>query len=327
MTSARKHLVCLDETPYYHVSSRCVRRAYLCGHDQYTGESYEHRRSWIEQRLRVLSSLFSIDICAYAILSNHYHLVVRIDSDRPQQWSDHEVLIRWTALFKGPILVQRYCREEPLSDVELDSLHSMAAVYRSRLGNLSWFMKCLNEPIARKANAEDCCTGHFWEARFHSKALKSSRAVVAAMVYVDLNPVRAANARTPEDSDYTSIRARIRRRETSAALRKAIRALTTAGELQRFDVELRPLMPFTDRSLSDRAGTTFDRTLPISESDYLALVDETGRIASDGKRGRIDPDFAPILDRIGCPQEYWVELSMKFRGHTAKRDALIINTD
>ena len=160
MPRARKHLVCVADTPYYHVTSRCVRRAFLCGIDQHTGKSYEHRRTWIEDRICVLSSLFSIDLCAYAVMSNHYHLVVKLNPDEPAAWSDDEVLQRWTALFRGPLLVQRYRAGESLSSAEQDTVRSITAVYRDRLGSLSWFMKCLNEPIARQANAEDGCTGH-----------------------------------------------------------------------------------------------------------------------------------------------------------------------
>jgi len=168
MPRARKHLVSVSDTPYYHVTSRCVRRAFLCGTDRYSGRSYEHRRQWIEDRVRILSSLFSIELCAYAIMSNHYHLVVRLNPDEAATWSDDDVLEHWTALFRGPLLVQRHRAGEPLSAAELDTLRSIIAVYRRRLSSLSWFMKCLNEPIARKANREDGCTGHFWEARFHS---------------------------------------------------------------------------------------------------------------------------------------------------------------
>lgn len=233
MPRARKHLVCVSDTPYYHVYARCVRRAFLCGVDQHTGRSYEHRRGWIEDRLRVLASLFSIDLCAYAVMSNHYHLVVRLNPAESDGWSDDEVLERWTALFRGPLLVQRYLAGEVLSTVEHDTVRATAAVFRQRLGSLSWFMKCLNEPIARQANAEDRCSGHFWEARFQSQALCSEGTLLAAMVYVELNPVRARMARTAEDSKYTSIRARIQGDYRQRTLRGPVVRMLEGGEIHR----------------------------------------------------------------------------------------------
>ena len=209
MTRAREHLVCLSETPYYHVTSRCVRRAFLCGVDRCSGKSYEHRRGWIEDRVRILASLFSIRLCAYAVMSNHYHLVVKLCPEESRGWPDDDVLVRWTALFRGPLLVQRYRAGTPLSDVERDTLRDLVGVYRTRLASLSWFMKCLNEPIARQANAEDRCTGYFWEARFSSQSICSERASLAAMAYVDLNPIRARMVQAPDQSQFTSIKARL----------------------------------------------------------------------------------------------------------------------
>ena len=137
--------------------SRCVRRAFLCGEDHATGRNFEHRRGWIVERLEQLAWVFAIDVAAYAVMSNHAHLVVRVDAERAQEWSQEEVLRRWTRLYVGPELVQRYVRdgEAGLGAAQLDSVHGWAETYRSRLADLSWFMRVLNQSIARMANAED----------------------------------------------------------------------------------------------------------------------------------------------------------------------------
>ena len=313
MPRPRKQLVRLADTPYYHVFSRCVRRAFLCGVDHDSGKSYEHRRTWIEDRIRILSSLFSIRLCAYAVMSNHYHLVVKLSPDEAIDWSDDEVLQRWTSLFRGPLLVQRYRAGESLSAEEQATVRATAAVYRRRLGNLSWFMKCLNEPIARQANAEDGCTGHFWEARFQSQALRSERALLAAMAYVDLNPVRARMALTPEASKFTSIRVRIRRDNTAREPRGPVTRMLKRGELHHFETPIRPLLQFSDTvNWMDDTQSSKDR-LPMREPDYLKLVEATGRLAAPGKRGRIDASVTPTLDRLGLSSSEWVQASTGFR--------------
>jgi len=308
MTRARKHLVCLSQTPYYLVSSRCVRRAYLCGFDRYSGKSYEHRRGWIEDRIRVLASLFSVELCAYAVMSNHYHLVVKLAPEEAESWSDDEVLRRWTALYRGPLLVQQYRAGKTLTAAEQATLQSVTAVFRARLTSLSWFMKCLNEPIARKANTEDGCRGHFWEARFHSRPLCTEQALVAAMAYVDLNPIRAGIAETPEASCYTSIKARIEGDRHRSVLAGAVSRLLKSGELNHGDLDSRPLMRFATTA----GDKPVDGRLPLCEPDYLKLVDTTGRVVVRGKRGRIDPALEPILARLGLSAEQWITASTAF---------------
>jgi len=165
MPRPRKDQISLSDTPYYHLVSRCVRRTFLCGFDHQTQQSYEHRKDWIVDRLRLLSSLFTIDVCSYAVMSNHYHLVVKIDPEQSDQWTDREVAKRWTAIYRGPLLVQRWLAGRVLSDAEKTTVTATIALWRKRLCDISWFMKCLNEPIARMANKEDGCTGHFWEYR------------------------------------------------------------------------------------------------------------------------------------------------------------------
>ena len=268
MPKPRKRLVSLDDTPYYHCISRCVRRAFLCGIDAATGFDFSHRRGWIVQRLKELASVFAVDLCAYAVMSNHYHIVVRIDRQAALAWSDREVAARWLRIFNGPPLVHRYVAEEPLSAAELDAVDGWLETWRGRLHDLSWFMRCMNETIARMANAEDRCSGRFWEGRFRSQALLDERAVLACMAYVDLNPIRAAIATTPETSDFTSIQERIRDPETT--------------ELARFSDAV------------DAAGI-----IPYRFPDYLQLVDWAGRAIHRDKKGAIPANTSPILQRLG----------------------------
>jgi len=110
MTLARQELIDLSETAYYHCICRCVRRAFLCGKDHLTGKNYEHRKEWVVERLSTLSRVFFIEIGSYAVMSNHYHLVVRINEEKGLAWSDQEVTRRWKQLYSWPLLVQEYLK-------------------------------------------------------------------------------------------------------------------------------------------------------------------------------------------------------------------------
>ena len=118
MTLARRALVSLESTPYYHCVSRCVRRTFLCGDDTYSQQNFDHRRQWILDRMKQLTDVFSIKIASYAIMSNHYHIIVRIDRDQALRWSDDEVADRWLVLFSGNVIVNRWRSGERLSKSE-----------------------------------------------------------------------------------------------------------------------------------------------------------------------------------------------------------------
>ncbi|MBI3187725.1 MAG: transposase, partial [Gammaproteobacteria bacterium] len=209
MPKPRYSQVSLASTPYYHCVSRCVRRAFLCGTDTLTGQSFEHRRQWIEDKILVLARIFALDVCAYAVMSNHYHVVLHVNQQAACSWSMDEIIQQWHQLFSGHALSQRYARGEQMTSAELATLQQITSTWRERLMDISWFMRVLNESIARQANAEDDCTGRFWEGRFKSQALLDEVALLACMTYVDLNPIRAGIAHTPEASDHTSIQRRI----------------------------------------------------------------------------------------------------------------------
>ncbi len=297
MTRPRKALVSLADTPYYHITSRCVRRAFLCGVDHYSGRNYEHRRQWIVDRVRLLSSLFAIDVCAYAVMSNHYHLVLKICPDQLDNLTDDDIIERWCALFKGPLLIQRYRSGEALSSPERSTVADIVRVWRGKLASLSWFMRCLNQPIARQANLEDQCTGKFWECRFKSQALKTEEALLSCMAYVDLNPIRAGLAETPETSDYTSIQERI---EPEFDLDAAIQGQSDQGDLLGFETRLKPLLPFAQCASGQSCAS-----IPFPFQDYLALVEWTGRVIRPEKRGHIDKTVPPLFERLAISAEQW----------------------
>jgi len=105
--------------------------------------------------------------------------------------------------------MQRYLRAEALTAAEQTLLDERIPVWTSRLTDLSCFMHCLNKWLADRANQEDGCTGRSWEGRFKSRALLDDAALLTAMAYVDLTPIRAGIAEQPIDSDFTSVQQRL----------------------------------------------------------------------------------------------------------------------
>ena len=288
MATARKKQISLIDTPYYHCISRCVRRAFLCGQDRVTGTSFEHRRGWVEDKLLALGQVFAIDICAYAVMSNHTHMVLYVDVAQANVWTTDEVITRWHQLFKGTLITQQYLRGDKLSKPMQNMLKDTVAVYRQRLTDISWFMRILNEDIARKANAEDNCTGRFWEGRFKSQALLDEAALAACLAYVDLNPVRAKMAATPEASEHTSIQLRIQK------AKKAQQPIT--------------LSPFIGNPRKN-----MPKGLPFELTDYIQLVELTGRCIREDKRGFIEDNLPDILQRLGICPENWLILTTQLR--------------
>lgn len=298
MTQARRTLVNPGVTPYYHCICRCVRRAFLCGFDEFSGRSYEHRKQWLVDRLALVARSFAIDVCAYAVMSNHYHLVVRLNPSAAEQWSDDEVIDRWRALYALPVLVARYCRGELESAAAVARARETIGLLRERLSDLAWFMRSLNEPLARQANAEDKCTGRFWEGRYKSQALLDEAALLTCMSYVDLNPVRAGVAATPEDSDFAAIQARIR----AYAAEQAAAVDTLRDESSEHGASPVPLLAFAGNEHRDAPDG-----LPFCLMDYLELVDWSGRAVRDDKRGAIAGGVPPILQRLGIDENAWIK--------------------
>lgn len=284
MTIPRSQQIDIQTTPFYHVMNRCVRRSFLCGFDESTQTDYTHRKAWIVNRIKLLADIFAINICAFAIMSNHYHVVLHVDDEKSKKWPSDEVIERWGSLF-------------PKDAKENKHLPFKIKLWRERLVSVSWFMRCLNERIARAVNEEDEVSGRFWEGRFKSQALLDEGALLSAMAYVDLNPTRAGIAKTPETSDFTSIQERIH---------CIVKEMKTKNRHNAKSLKNLPqpgcLMPFFNKEIKASV-----KTIDFQLSDYLELVDSTGRIIRDDKlAGSIPSHLHPILERLSLTPESWV---------------------
>jgi REP element-mobilizing transposase RayT len=299
MTYPRSQIAPPDQSGFYHVVSRCVRRAFLCGSDRHTGRNFNHRRQWIEDRIRFLAESFAVSIYAYTIMSNHFHTVLAVEPDEVANWSDRDVAERWLAVFPGALKSQEDPKQRERVVLALCRNTERLEEIRLRLGSLSWFMRALNEPIARMANREDDCTGRFWEGRFKCQVLLEAQAVVSAMAYVDLNPVRAKMAEPLVASEHTSIRARINERASRLPSNPA-------------RAEKRLLKPV--------AGLQANALLGLEERSYLDLVQWTGEQAHPLKRGKLDS-----LDRETAPMSLgrWQKISSNGCGRSRAPKAAI----
>ncbi len=289
MTTARRQHICLTETSYYHCFSRCVRRAFLCGVDALSDKSNQHRREWVERQILAQSQAFCVDVAGYAIMSNHYHVVVKVNLDLAASLSAEAIVARWQQLYRLNPLMERFKAGAVLTDAEKENVDTQIARMREVLTDISRFMGYMNQYIARKANEEDDCTGRFWEGRFQSQALLDEIALLQCMVYVELNPVRAGLSRNPRQSEYTSIKRRL------------------AGN--GFD-----LMPF--KPGKPGAPTDQHYHLPVHFDDYLELLDWSGRIIMEDKQGTIPAGAPPLIDRLNITPGCWqIAMRPPAQGH------------
>ncbi|PVZ64319.1 transposase [Pelagibaculum spongiae] len=305
MPSPRAILYDPKENPFLHVISRCVRRGWLCGEDptllKKHRKNYDHRRQWIVDRIDRLSQAFAVDIAAYAVMSNHYHLVVYIDVERAKNWNIKQVLLQYCKVFSPHPWVKDYLdpsKYHLLTQMQVQWVEETAdTIYRERLYSISWFMRSINEPLARMANAEDQCKGRFWEGRFKAQALLDQQALLTCMAYVDLNPLRAGIAQTPEDSNYTSVQARVET-ELPASNHRRKKSRKTNGQ-RRYDYNFARLKSFVD-SESKPSINIKDKpqSLPFKLKDYLELVDASARMVRTDKKYHIDSSLPTIFERL-----------------------------
>ena len=294
MTMPRS-LVLSEKESVYHCISRCVRRAFLYGTDLFSGNNYDYRKEWIRDRLIFLVNIFAIETLQYAIMDNHTHTMLRTRPDVLESLSNKDVIYRWLLLYPKKGVSDDMESETAKAYVEeLARDEKRVIELRKRLSSVSWFMKSLNEYIARKANKEDDCKGRFWEGRFKCTRIESEAAMLACAVYIDLNPIRAGKAQTPETSVNTSGYERI----------------SNMVQMDRAKSSKEPdlwIVPINDTE--KRRGF-----LSITFTEYLTVLDITGRQLREGKKGRIPSELESILTRLDILPDGWLETINSF-GH------------
>ena len=301
---ARRKILGNRRKAIFHCWTRCVRGAFLCGHDRATGKDFSHRRRWIVTREEQVAGLFAIDIEFRSEMSNHLHLVLRTRPDVARRWSREEVARRWlTATRMAKCMSDDLPAPDPKRVKELAKNKKRIARLRRRLSNVSWLMGLLCENIARRANKEDECRGHFWESRYKCRECTDENAILLCGIYVDLNPIMAGEAKSPETARYTSIFQRLEARGQRANARNRadgwLGVLTWDRKTER-DAD-RLLLSRTGRRASDQG------LLSITLDEYLKLLKWTARLLTSGQRQKIPVDLEAILDRLDLEPDAWQE--------------------
>ena len=298
MAMARKEIVNDYEVGTYHCISRCVRRAFLCGFDKFLNKSFEHRKTWIENRIKHLTKVFDIDIGSYAIMSNHLHIILKNRPDKTKLLSDEDVLNRWNLLYPKYFDQNGKLTKIPEDKLKLLLLNKKRInVLRNRLFSISWFMKSLSEHIARKANFEDKCKGRFWEGRFKCQALLGEAAKLTSMAYVELNTIRAGLNEKLEDSKHTSIARRLKIYKFNM-LKKELDEKETK-KLNKYKKSL-------DNFLAPIELGNKESFINMDFKEYVNLVEWTGMAIKKGKKGHIPIELEPVLKRFEIEKKKWI---------------------
>ena len=290
-----------NEVGIYHCINRCVRRCILCGIDPLTNKDYGHRKNWMLTRLEKLAAAYAIDVIGFSFMGNHFHVILRNRPDVCNTWSNDEVARRWLMLCPKRKLDDGTPATPTASEIRgiVEDSERLAEIGR-RLSDISWFMKMFAEWIANRANAEDEVTGRFWEGRFKMKRICDDAALLACLIYVDLNPIRAQLASLPEESEHTSARLRI-----DAHLRRSHVSPRWLAPLERNESDT----PEPFACVSGRCSNK--GVIPVQLEEYLVLLDWTGRQVARGKSGKISRETAPILSRLGIEPSGWLTLVTK----------------
>ena len=302
MRIPRKQQYDQDDPPWLRCISRCVRKSFLCG------DKYDHRRVWLEKRIEILAQLYHTDVTAYAIMENHFHIVMRPNVEKVAAMSDVEVANAWLSAMRPMKSDGTYT---PVNIVSIDNAVAdieKIQLWRKRIGKVSWFMAALKAPLSRMANKEDNCSSHFWEGRYKSIPLLDRAALISCTVYVDLNPIRAGAADNIQNAQHTSIRKRAAAYAAQHSLEITSKCHTAAHKVIDQQNELHEIIKTSKWLTSITTASTENNGLTpgISIEQYIQLIDMTARSFTN-KTKQLHPQAQSTLTELNLNTETWMK--------------------
>ncbi|MFV0416948.1 MAG: transposase, partial [Chthoniobacterales bacterium] len=193
MRQARLLLEDGEGDAYYHCMSRVVDRRFIFGDEE---------KTYFYEWMRRLERFSGVEVVTYCLMSNHFHLLLRVPGkERLGRLSLEELKEELKRLYgregAGDAL-QELERAEAAGDARW--IEEIRERYEVRRGDLSKFMKELKQRFTMWYNRREGRRGTLWEDRFKSVLVEGSdKALMTMAAYIELNPVRAGLVEDPKD--------------------------------------------------------------------------------------------------------------------------------
>lgn len=297
----RSSQICLHECRSYHVISRCTRQLHILGGDD---AQRNDRKAMLLRQLERVATFTAVGVAGFAVMDNHVHLLLKVDSESAREWSPREVARRWLGLHPPR---DGYRRRVDVEDEHIEALLAdptlgLVASLREKLMSISQFMKEFKQEVTQAINVLEDTIGSVWAGRFKAGRVTDEAQLLTTLVYIDLNPFAAGLCDTPEAGHHTSLAARLRGKvdsegnEIDAApeSRKPPAASSTSTPAEHSGWWMNvgggePGAAHRGRAIMPDTTLTFGA--------YLKLLDRTARLLRKGKRA-LARDFEPILARL-----------------------------